>query len=204
MTIQIFRLHSTIALPLEDVHQFFDETDLPAEIADVRIRSQNNTLHITSIPAEDNISQYTATAQLKASCRERRVYETDDGEWSSTPPDPPNNQGPQWGSIGSRQAQEDEKITSQGIEYASFQGDREDVLQNTALQYPMFEVLCGLARYAEKGSLVAITADGDHLKVTHIVDGEERPATIEIVEEASEGDSEKDAGWRNNPFINSE
>jgi hypothetical protein len=65
----------------------------------------------------------------------------------------------------------------------------------------MFEVLCDLAKYAEKGALTAIAAiDGD-LEAVRIVDGEERSASIEIIDDPEERDSENAIDWRDNKFI---
>ena len=93
------------------------------------------------------------------------------------------------------------EINSKLVEYACFKGDRETVLQNTALQYPMFEVLCDLAKYAEKGALTTIAAvDGD-LEAIRIVDGEERSASIEVIDDPTERDSDTTVNWRDNKFI---
>jgi hypothetical protein len=212
MTSRVFRLHSTLELPLDDVHEFFDEVELPVEIEDIEITRRNNTLIISAVAAEDNISKYTPTAQLKASVTENRVYENEDGEWVEEMPEQEgggfgassaggSGDGPSWGSLG--QAQEEEpKINSKLREYACFKGDRETVLQNTALQYPMFEVLCDLARFAEKGELTAIAAVDDELEAHRIVDGEDRAATIEIIEDPTEREAENSVKWRDNKFIN--
>jgi hypothetical protein len=209
MTSRVFRLHSTLELPLEDVHTFFEEeADLPVEIADVEITRRNNTLIVKAVSAEDNISKYTPTAQLKASVTENRVYENEEGEWVEEPPEETapsfgggSDEGPSWGSLA--QAEEEEpEINSKLREYACFKGDRETVLQNTALQYPMFEVLCDLARYAGSGELTAIAAVDDSLEAHRIVDGEDRAATIEIVEDPRERDAENAVQWRDNKFIN--
>ncbi len=103
MTSRVFRLHSTLELPLEDVHEYFEDPDLPVEIADVDITRRNNTLIVSAVAAEDNISKYTPTAQLKASVTENRVYENEDGEWVEEPPEPEHGfggggggSGPQW------------------------------------------------------------------------------------------------------------
>ncbi|WP_255150643.1 DUF7110 family protein [Halorarius halobius] len=215
MTSRVFRLHSTLELPLDDVHDFFDEVELPVEIADVEITRRNNTLIISAVAAEDNISKYTPTAQLKASITENRVYENDEGEWVEEPPEEEGTgfgstssssgggggDGPSWGSLG--QAQEEEpQVNSKLREYACFKGDRETVLQNTALQYPMFEVLCDLARFAERGELTAVAAVDDQLEAHRIVDGEDRAATIEIVEDPTEREADSSVKWRDNKFIN--
>ena len=208
MTSRVYRLHSTLELQLEDVHEFFDGYDLPVEIADVEITRRNNTLIVSAVAAEDNISKYTPTAQLKASVTENRLYETEDG-WSESPPDPQNGMassdgdGPQWSSFGEAgQMQEQEvEVNSKLVEYACFKGDRETVLQNTALQYPMFEVLCDLAKFANKGTLTAIAAVDDTLEATRIVDGEERSASIEVVDDPRERESENTVNWRDNKFI---
>jgi hypothetical protein len=213
MTSRVFRLHSTLELPLDDVHEFFDQVDLPVEIEDVEITRRNNTLIISAVAAEDNISKYTPTAQLKASVTENRVYENEDGEWVEEMPEQEgggfgsstasagSGDGPSWGSLGAAQ-EEEPKINSKLREYACFKGDRETVLQNTALQYPMFEVLCDLARFADKGELTAIAAVDDELEAHRIVDGEDRAATIEIIEDPTEREAETSVKWRDNKFIN--
>jgi hypothetical protein len=163
---------------------------------------------VSAVAAENNISKYTPTAQLKASVTENRLYETEDG-WQETPPDPQNGgsaggsgDGPQWSDLGGGQLQEQEvEINSKLVEYACFKGDRETVLQNTALQYPMFEVLCDLARFAEKGTLTAIAAVDDRLEATRIVDGEDRSASIEVIDDPREQESENTVNWRDNKFI---
>jgi hypothetical protein len=208
MTSRVYRLHSTLELQLDDVHEFFDEYGLPVEINDIEITRRNNTLIVSAVAAEDNISKYTPTAQLKASITENRLYETEDG-WQETPPDPEtgasvgDDDGPQWGNFGDGgQMQEQEvEVNSKLVEYACFKGDRETVLQNTALQYPMFEVLCDLAKYAKKGTLTAIAAVDDDLEAIRIVDGEERSASLEVVDDPQERDSENTVDWRDNEFI---
>ncbi len=210
MTSRVYRLHSTLELQLDDVHEFFDGYELPVEIDDVEVTRRNNTLIVSAVAAEDNISKYTPTAQLKASVTENRIYETEDG-WSETPPEPQDaaaassgddDGGPQWGSFGEGgQMQEEVEVNSKLVEYACFKGDRETVLQNTALQYPMFEVLRDLALFAEKGTLTAIAAVDDELEATRIVDGEERSASIEVIDDPRERDSENSVNWRDNKFI---
>ncbi|TSD09557.1 hypothetical protein DP107_15570 [Haloglomus irregulare] len=209
MKSSVFRLHSTLELPLEDVHDFFEDPELPVEIDDIEIKRRNNTLIISSIAAEENLSKYTPTAQLKASVTENRVYENEDGEWQETPPDDEpggavassgSGGGPSWSSLGGEQEAEEE-VRSKLMEYACFKGDRETVLQNTELQYPMFEVLCNLARTADKGSLEAIVAVSGDLEAVRVVDGEDRPARVKIVEDPREQEN-GGVDWRDNEFIN--
>jgi hypothetical protein len=184
----VYRLHSTLELPLETVYDFFEEADFPDPIADVEITRRNNTLIFQAVAADESISKYTPTAQLKASITENRVYE--DGE------DPSQQSGPQWA------LEEEEEPESELVEYAAFKGDRETVLQNSTLQFPMFEVLCELALHSEKGTLTAIFEEDGNLEAVQIVDGENTPATIEVVEGPSEkGKGENGVDWRNNEFI---
>ena len=202
MTGRVYTLHSTLELPLEDVHEFFEDPDLPGEIEDIEITRRNNTLIISAVATDEGISKYTPTAQLKASVTENRVYEEqpeddeDDGPitWGRTPPRGPTGpRGPD---------EEEEEVNSKLVEYACFKGDRETVLQNTALQHPMFEVLCNLARIAEKGTLTAISARDGELKATRIVDSEDRPASIDVVEDPRERKGKaKGVNWRNNELI---
>jgi len=206
MSSRVFRLHSTLELPLDDVHTFFEEAEYPVEIEKVDITRRNNTLIVSAVAAEDNISKYTPTAQLKASVTENRVYEHEDGTWQEEPPETEpgfggddSDSGPQWGAFG-EQEEEEEQVNSKLIEYGCFKGDRETVLQNTALQYPMFQVLCGLAETADKGALNAIASVNDELEAVRIVNGEVRTAQIEIVEDPTEKDN-CTVNWRDNKFI---
>ncbi|WP_121821903.1 DUF7110 family protein [Halostella salina] len=188
MSNQVYRLHSTLELPLETVHDFFEDADLPDAIEDIDITRRNNTLILKAVAEDKSISKYTPTAQLKASVTENRVYEEDPEERRAA--------GPQWGE------EEEEEIESELVEYAAFKGDRETVLQNSTLQYEMFLVLCDIARQAEKGTLTAITERDDDLHATRIVDGDDRPASIEVVEGPGEnGNGESGVNWRDNKFI---
>ena len=199
MTRRVYRLHSTLELPLEDVYDYFEDPDLPDEIADIDITRRNNTLIISAVPTDDSISKYTPTAQLKASVTENRVYEEPPEEMDDGPgpSGPPSGGGPAWGAL----EEEEEEIPSELVEYACFKGDRETVLQNTALQYPMFEVLCAVAERAEKGTLTAICAVDDDLEATQIVDGERRPAQLNVVEEPRDEEGQGGVNWRDNKFI---
>ena len=199
MTSRVYRLHSTLELPLEDAYDFFEDPDLPPEIADIDITRRNNTLIVSAVAKDDSMSKYTPTAQLKASVTENRVYEEDPDEMG--PPGAASTGssggGPQWGAL----EEEEEEIESELVEYACFKGDRETVLQNTALQYPMFEVLCGIAEIAEKGTLTAVVAVDGELHATRIVDGEDRPASVNVVEEPKEDEGANGVNWRDNKFI---
>jgi hypothetical protein len=186
MSGRVYRLHSTLELPLEDVMSYFEnDPELPPGIEDINITRRNNTLIIKAVSSDEELSKYTPTAQLKASVTETRVYEEE----------PPRTAGPQWG-------EEEEEIPSELVEFACFKGDRETVLQNSALQYPMFQVLRELALRAEKGTLTAITdRDGD-LVATRIVEGEARPANVEVVENPrNENGAGNGVNWRDNKFI---
>ncbi|QLH84561.1 DUF7110 family protein [Halosimplex pelagicum] len=197
---RVYRLHSTLELPLEDVYDFFDDPDLPEDIEDVDITRRNNTLIISAVSADESISKYTPTAQLKASVTENRVYEEieEEEEDDSSPVHTTDTAGgPQWGAL----EEEEEEPPSELVEYACFKGDRETVLQNSTLQYEMFLVLCEIARVAEKGTLTAITCPDDDLEAVRIVDGEDRPASINVVEDPRDDEDSEGVNWRDNEFI---
>ena len=197
---RVYRLHSTLELPLEDVYDFFEDPDLPENIEDVDITRRNNTLIISAVSVDESISKYTPTAQLKASVTENRVYEEieEEEEDDSSPVHSTDTAGgPQWGAF----EEEEEEPPSELVEYACFKGDRETVLQNSTLQYAMFEVLCDIAREAEKGTLTAITAVDEALEAVRIVDGEERPASINVVEDPRDDEEGDGVNWRDNEFI---
>jgi hypothetical protein len=195
----VYRLHSTLELPLEDVYDFFEDPDLPGEIEDVDITRRNNTLIISAVSTDESISKYTPTAQLKASVTENRVYEEIEEEEADDGPlgTPNTGGGPQWGAF----EEEEEEPPSELVEYACFKGDRETVLQNSTLQYAMFEVLCEIALIAEKGTLTAITATDGDLDAVRIVDGERLPASINVVEDPRENEEGDGVDWRDNEFI---
>jgi hypothetical protein len=195
MTRCVYRLHSTLELPLEDVYDYFEDPALPDDIEDIEITRRNNTLIIRAVPSDESISKYTPMAQLKASVTENRVYEEDPEDRQGKPPRGGGG-GPQWGAL-----EEEEEIESELVEYACFKGDRETVLQNTALQYSMFQVLCEIASRAEKGTLTAVAADEEDIEAVRIVDGEHRPASVTVAEEPTEDGSGDTVDWRNNEFI---
>ncbi|MFC4449465.1 DUF7110 family protein [Halorussus aquaticus] len=195
MTGQVYRLHSTLELPLENVYDYFEEDpDLPPKISSVDITRRKNTLIISAVADDDSISKYTPTAQLKASISETRVYTEEEQK---------RREGPRWGDDAEElDEEEDDEPMGELIEVAAFKGDRETVLQNTAVQYPMFLVLCDIARLAEKGTLTAITEVDGELQATRIVDGEDRPASIEVVEGPNSSNSgSSGVDWRDNEFI---
>ncbi|MDQ2049389.1 hypothetical protein RBH26_02710 [Natronolimnohabitans sp. A-GB9] len=183
----VYRLHSTLELPLEDLREHIEEATFPDGIADVEITRRNNTLILKAVAEDESVSKYTPTAQLKASVTENRVYEED--------PDERRNAF-RWDE------EEEEEIESELVEFAAFKGDRETVLQNSLLQYQMFLVLCGIAEAAEKGTLTAISEREGDLEATQIVEGEPRPANIEVVEGPRDHDSgQGGVNWRDNKFI---
>ncbi len=184
---RVYRLHSTLELPLEELHEHIAETSFPERVADVEITRRNNTLILKAVSEDDSVSKYTPTAQLKASVTENRVYEEDPDE--------------RRGSFGWGE-EEEEEIESELVEFAAFKGDRETVLQNSLLQYEMFRVLEEIATVAEKGTLTAITERDGQLEATRIVDGEVRPADVEVVEGPRDrGSSSGGVNWRDNKFI---
>jgi len=196
----VYYLHSTIELPLEDVHEYFDDPDLPEEVEDIEITRRNNTLIIRAVAPEGTVGKYTPTAQIKGTVTETRVPDLDaplpeglirdeDGVVTTS------DGGPAW--TAEAEVEEPTKL----IEVAAFKGDREAILQNTALQYPMFEVLCEVAKRADTGVLSAIVAEDGELRAHRIVDGEERPAKVEIVEERSSSQPGGGVDWRDNKYI---
>ena len=88
------------------------------------------------------------------------------------------------------------------VEIATFKGELDAILQNTAFQYQMFQVLCEIAERGSKGSLEAIFIEGDQLEVVKITEGEIKPAVIKIAEERKDVNTESAVNWRDNKFIN--
>lgn len=188
----VYRLHSTLELPLEDVHDLCETATFPDGVEDVEITRRNNTLILSAVAEDKSISKYTPTAQLKASVTENRVPVDEEAAELAQ-----RTNGPQWGAD-----EEEEEIETELVEYAAFKGDRETVLQNTTLQYEMFQVLREIATTSEKGTLTAIAQDDGELESYRIVEGEERPSSIEVTETPRESDADGDSvNWRDNKFI---
>jgi hypothetical protein len=65
----------------------------------------------------------------------------------------------------------------------------------------MFEVLKEIAKLSEKGTLTAISEHDGELEATRIVEGEQRPATVEVVENPQNSAGKNGVDWRDNEFI---
>lgn len=191
MTKRVYRLDSGFELRLEEVYSYFDGYELPQGIEDVTLERRGNKLIVAAVGTEGDTPKYTPAAQLKADVTERRMYETDEG-WSRETPE----QNPR----GAAQELSEEETETKLVEFACFKGDRETVLQNTDLQYEMFEVLCDLALHAGEGELTAVVAVDGELRAERIVEGERRKACLEVIDE-SEGCPDNTSNWRDNSLI---
>ncbi len=184
---RVYRLHSTLELPLEDLRDHLETASYPEGVDDVELTRRNNTLILKAVAEDQSVSKYTPSAQLKASVTENRVYEED--------PDERRNSF-RWDE------DEEDEIESELVEFAAFKGDRETVLQNSLLQYEMFQVLVEIAQAAEKGTLTAISEHDGELEATRIVEGEPRAADVEVVEGPRDGGAgDGGVNWRDNKFI---
>ena len=191
----VYRLDSGFELRLEDVHDYLDGYEPPEGIDEVETQRRGNKLVVSAIGTDGGESKYTPAARLKADVTERRMYETEDG-WSREPPERKGPRVPPDSSSDESDSEPESKL----VEFACFKGDRETVLQNTDLQYEMFEVLCDLAEHADDGDLTAVVAVDGELSATRIVEGEQRVASVEVVEE-SQGHPDNTSNWRNNSLI---
>jgi len=185
MTGRVFRLHSTLELPLEDVETYFEEDpDLPPEIDDIDITRRNNTLIIKALSDDESISKYTPTAQLKASVTGDACV---GGRAPRAPPAVDGRRGR--GSLRARRVR-------------LLQGrprDRPSKLRAPVPDVPRVTQDCDPS---EKGTLTAITEEDGELEATRIVEGEPRPASIEVVESPQgAGDGDGGVNWRDNEFI---
>ncbi|MFB6253932.1 MAG: hypothetical protein ABEI06_04925 [Halobacteriaceae archaeon] len=176
---RVFHLHSTLEIPLETLHEYFEsDPDFPEGVEDVEIIRRNNTLVLSAVSEDKSLSKYTPTAQLKATVSDVRIQK--------------ESSGPRWGQ---------EEPETELVEMAGFKGDQEAVLQNSTLRYEMFQVLCDLATHAERGEMTAISERDGELYATRIVEGEPKPAAIEVVEDGQAGE-EEGIDWQNNEYIN--
>ena len=185
MTRHVYRVSASFELPLEDLTAYLEDPELHPDVSDVEVTRRSNKLLVKAVSADDSLSKYTPTAQLKASIVEKRIYT-----------DEPPEDVPRW-------EQDDEDRESELVEYARFKGDRDAVLQNTALRYPMFELLRDIALLDEEGDLTGIVGDDDELEAVLVANGRLRPASVKVVEDPTEDDPRENSGvdWRGNQFI---
>lgn len=175
----VYRVHSTVEVPHEEVHRYLDGPDLPDGIDDLDVTRRGNQLFIESVPADDSVGKYTPTATLRATVTDTRIYEYE-GTRSRTEPSTPDDVTP-----------------SSTVEtFANFKGRLGTVIKNRALRGPMFAVLCDIARRADRGNLTAIVATNGSLSAVSIQDGEEVPARIEITDGERQPSPADPPGWQ--------
>ncbi|MFC7045063.1 hypothetical protein ACFQH6_06185 [Halobacteriaceae archaeon GCM10025711] len=198
MSNRVLRLHSTLEVPLEELHEYFeDDPDYPEGIVDVEFTRRKNTILISAVAAED-VGKYTPTAQLKATVTDSYAFAEAEAEESGVQTGPAGRTtGPKW----SDDPDDEEPQKPDPVEVAGFKGSLDTVLQNTVLQYEMFVVLCDLAREAALGELTAITEVDGELHATRIVDGSERPASVEVVETDNPSKRGPSVDWQGNKYI---
>lgn len=172
---RVFRLRSTLEIPVEELVDYLaGDPDLPESVASVDCERGGDELVLRPVPA-DRAEDSPATLYATVS----EVTLTEEPE------------RPQWGQT--------EEPTSQVVEIATFEGDRTAVIRGDGLRYELFVVLCDLAELAERGELTAIIeVDGD-LRARRYVAGEQRPASVDVVEDPSAREGSID--WRSNQYI---
>lgn len=183
MTGQVFNLHSTVEVPADDLDEIITNIDIPDGIESLEKTVRENVVVIESEPESDEISTYTPTANIKATLEEKTERpEEEPGFW--------------------QQSEEDDETEVEKVTYAGFKGYGESVLYNKALQYEMFKVLCQIATTEEaSGTVTALVVKDDELEPIKIVDGEQRPAEVEIVDTSKPGNGSDSADWESNKFL---
>jgi hypothetical protein len=161
----VYRVHSTVEVPYEEVERYLESPDLPEAIEQLDVTRRGNQLFIEAVPADGSVGKYTPTATLRATVTDTRIYEYE-GVRSRTEPTTP----------------EDVTPPSSVETFANFKGRLGTVIKNRALRGPMFRVFCDIARRADRGDVTAVVADGDALSAVCIRDGEEVPASVEVAE----------------------
>lgn len=177
---QVYRVHSTVEVSYDDLEGYLENPDLPSEIDHLTSTERGNQVFIESVPADDSIGKYTPTATLRATVTEARVYEYD-GVRSRTEPSTPDDEPP----------------PSTVETFANFKGRAGTVIKNTALRAPMFEVLEDIAFLADRGGLTAIVDRDNSLTAIAVEDGNEVPASVDIVDGADQPAHAGSPHWEN-------
>jgi len=176
---RVHSVHSTLEVPKDALDDHLADPTLPPAIEALETTRRNNTLFIESVPADDSVGQYAPTATLRASLTDVRIFEYR-GERSRTAPP----------------TVVDESPDSELITFAQFKGRLDTVLQNTALQGPMFQVLHDIAFLATQGHLRGIVERDESLDAVYVDDGTEIPASVEVVTDNQGGDDSDQATWQ--------
>lgn len=186
MTARVYRLAANLQLPLERLESFVAEPTLPDGLEGLELTRRDDTVIISPLAAQASgpVSRLTGT-----------VAEAAVPDEAAGPVDERTAGRPRWG--GKVEMEQPTKV----VEVAAFEGGLGEVLQHAPLEVELFEVLCHLARQADTGVLTAIVGDGETLEATRIVDGEDRPATVQIVEERADTTSGPGVNWRDNEYI---
>jgi hypothetical protein len=176
---RVYSVHSTLEVPVDELWDYLDDPDLPDPVDRLETTRRSNTLFIESVSDADSIGEYAPTATLRASMTDVRIFEYR-GERSRTAPP----------------TVVDESPDSELVTFAQFKGRLDTVLQNTALQGPMFEVLNAIAYRAEQGHLKAIVERDGDLDAVYVDDGEDVPSSVEVVPETGRSGSDEAARWQ--------
>lgn len=176
---QVYRVHSTVEVPYEDLQTYLEEPELPAGIERLDVTRRGNQLFIESVSADNSVGKYTPTATLRATITDTRIYEYD-GVRSRTEPSTPDDTEP-----------------SSSVEtFANFKGRLGTVIKNRALRGEMFAVLYDVAGLADRGGLTAIVARDGVLEGVSVVDGEPVPAIIEVTDSEEQEMTADTPNWQ--------
>jgi hypothetical protein len=180
---KVYYLHSTLEIPLLDVEDCIKNLNPPEGLDRADLKRRSNTLIISAIVEDSDLGKYTPTAVIKGTVTELKIMKelTEEEEEALEP---------------------DQERPMDIVEIATFKGELDAILQNTAFQYQMFQVLREIAGRGNNGTLEAIFIEEDQLEAVKITEGEIKPSVIKIVEERSDVSAESAVNWRDNKFIN--
>jgi hypothetical protein len=176
----VYRVHSTVEVPYDEVERYLDSPDLPDAIERLEVTRRGNQLFVEGVPADESVGKYTPTATLRATVTDTRIYEYE-GVRSRTEPTTP----------------EDVTPPSSVETFANFKGRLGTVIKNRALRGSMFQVFCDIARRADRGNVTAVVAEDGALSAVCIRDGEEVPASVEVTESDARQPPAGMSGWQN-------
>ncbi|MFB6146388.1 MAG: hypothetical protein ABEJ08_01715 [Halobacteriaceae archaeon] len=175
----VYRVHSTIEVPSDSLDEFLEEPPLPDGIEALETTRRGDQLFIEPTPADEAIDRYTPTATLRATLSETRVYEYQ-GQRHRTEPATPDGETP----------------PSETVLFAGFKGKLGTVLKNSTLQGSMFTVLREIARFSTYGELTAIVERDGKLEAVSVENGEERSASVAVVEKEGAADDDTSMDWQ--------
>ncbi len=182
---EVYNVSSTLELTMDALHSFIEgQSDLPDNIDALERDRRNSKFHVKAI--NPDVGEYTPTARLVGTVRERIVVVGDDGELTHETVHQHQSRQAGWTEPPAA-----ESLDTTTVEYVKFHGEGDDILRNTTLRGEMFQILCQLTSVAHSGYVEGVEVTEEGLNpVRYSAEDGEVPVEMSIQAVAEQSDSE--------------